>query len=293
MSYGWRSTSVLVGGASIGTVSWICQLWTPASPSRSTTFSGIVSRLICLVATLMPASQRPQRIERGVVGPLTPQASMRLALAIDRDADPWASFLRRALSGVSPRPPVVATARMPWSRMARMIVVQSSRRYASPPMIATSRVPMPASWRTDRRIPPWRARRAARVRRASHSDGRRVTATSPPHREERLEPAIRLARRGERQVPPLRRAGSGGPSRMGSAWRGRGARIAARSEASSGSFISSSSRAQVRSGSASVRRARSRSGCPGSAKDFSSSLMRRTYCCFTWNGRNALFRSRS
>lgn len=53
-----------------------------------------------------------------------------------------------ASSRVKPRPPVTMVQSIPWARIARTISSQSGRRYASPPWMATSAVPISASWRT-------------------------------------------------------------------------------------------------------------------------------------------------
>ena len=59
-----------------------------------------------------------------------------------------ASRAWRALSRVNPRPPVTREHSIPCARMARTISVQSSRRYASPPMSVTSSTPSCAIWST-------------------------------------------------------------------------------------------------------------------------------------------------
>ena len=59
-----------------------------------------------------------------------------------------ARFAASARSRVRPRPPVVIEHCIPCARTARTISVQSSRRYASPPMSVTSLTPSSAIWRT-------------------------------------------------------------------------------------------------------------------------------------------------
>ena len=119
------------------------------------------------------------RVERGAPRPLhAAEAIVGRFFAVDRHAGRVEARLpgASARSRVSPRPPVVIVGIIPCALIARMISTQSSRRYASPPMSATSRVPISASWRT-------RSRHSAVV----ISFGRSLPAREPQCRQARSQ----------------------------------------------------------------------------------------------------------
>ena len=80
--------------------------------------------------------------------PVRPRMRSCVSRRPSMETETWripASAIRRATSAETPNPPVVMEQTMPAFVMALTSPSQSARRYASPPMSATSLMPVAAS----------------------------------------------------------------------------------------------------------------------------------------------------